>query len=193
MKTIRDFIDKPINESPANAHPDVDIIVNDNLTKVIIKAFKNDNVYETNNPNIYKCAGHSVGYMIYMIIKDDSVIGATSIFSSNLKHSYRGKTKYICYPKISKKYNDKEKGILFQLYRHIQFNENLYIMGDGKQTDDSKQVWLHWLTNDVDYIKDWFIYDTKTKEAKAFTLKKLHKYWSNNLNFSRYRPLVIFE
>jgi len=182
--SFKDFL----NENPQEIES-FDSMTIENAVEIFTKNFNEYKFSKEYNGLVIKTNSlKATDFLVFEVQNDKPVAGVYFVQSGVYKS---GVENFSYIPKFSLNWKGK-KGFLFDAYKTFsKYKKNAYIMSDGKQTKDSKKIWIKWYKEERG-ISEIFMYNYDKKEELAENTK-IEQLWGNEFSFRKYRVVAKFK
>lgn len=145
---------------------------------------------KTDNPDIYRYDGVHASLYIHYTKKDG--ITAYMCFKQNAIN-HKGKIYPVIQQKETLNYKNIFNNFTLTIFKDMNKHYKRPVLTDDKNSEDMQYVFNAWLDNtDKVGLKNFFIYDAKTKKTLYDTTELEHDVWDRDLSGRRYTLVFDF-
>lgn len=145
---------------------------------------------KTSLADIYRY--NDLGESMYIHYTPKDGITAYMMFTQNAIH-HKGKTYPVIQQKETLNYKNIFKNFTLTIFKEMNKYYNVPVLCDERNSHDMMGVFNHWLNNSEKIgLKNFFIYDSKTKKTLFDSTELEHDVWDKDLSGERYTLVFDF-
>lgn len=181
--------------SALNEQPMITFPTKEKMWEKLTKILRNKNITfeyfdKTSIPDIHRY--DDLGESLYIHYTEKDGITAYMFFSQNTIH-HKGKKYVVMQQKDTLNHKNIFKNFTLTIFKEMNKYYGMPILCDDRNSYSMMGVFNHWLNNSEKIgLKNFFIYDAKTKKTLVDSSELEHEMWDKDLSGKRYTLLFDF-